>query len=131
MTRQMHVVLQNSHHGVEYTYPNDTAICKCLGDHSESFLSHFKRLTKKISLIDSMLFDILSNILWDMSSQTKETKAKINKWDCIKLKSFYPSVEREVGGVIGMGNTCKPMAVSFQCMTKFTTNKKNKKIKKK
>ena len=30
---------------------------------------------------------------------------------------------------IGMGNTCKPMAVSFQCMTKFTTNKK--KIKKK
>ena len=26
-----------------------------------------------------------------------------------------------------MGNTCKPMAVSFQCMTKFTTNKKEKK----
>ena len=38
--------------------------------------------------------------------------------------------EREVGGGIGMGNTCKPMAVSFQCMTKFTTNKKNLKIKK-
>ena len=34
-------------------------------------------------------------------------------------------MEREVGGGIGMGNTCKPMAVSFQCMTKFTT-KKNK-----
>ena len=32
-------------------------------------------------------------------------------------------VEREVGG-IGMGNTCKPMAVSFQCMTKSTTIKK-------
>ena len=26
-----------------------------------------------------------------------------------------------------MGNTCKPMAVSFQGMTKFTTNKKKKK----
>ena len=26
-----------------------------------------------------------------------------------------------------MGNTCKDMAVSFQCMTKFTTNKKKKK----
>ena len=39
--------------------------------------------------------------------------------------------EREVGGGIGMGNTCKPMAVSFQCMTKFTTNKKKKKRKKK
>ena len=33
----------------------------------------------------------------------------------------------EVGGGIGMGNTCKPMAVSFQCMTKFTTNLKKKK----
>ena len=32
---------------------------------------------------------------------------------------------REVGGGIGMGNTGKPMAVSFQCMTKSTTNKKN------
>ena len=35
-----------------------------------------------------------------------------------------------MGGGIGMGNTCKPMAVSFQCMTKFTTNKKNKNKKK-
>ena len=31
---------------------------------------------------------------------------------------------REVGGGIRMGNTCKPMAVSFQCMTKSTTIKK-------
>ena len=36
-------------------------------------------------------------------------------------------MEREVGGGIGMGNTCKPMAVSFQCMTKSTTNKKKTK----
>ena len=27
---------------------------------------------------------------------------------------------------IGMGNTCKPMAVSFQCMTKSTTIEKKK-----
>ena len=42
-------------------------------------------------------------------------------------------MEREVGGGIGMGNTCKPMAVSFQCMTKSTTIKKKRKetIKKK
>ena len=39
-------------------------------------------------------------------------------------------MEREVGGGIGMGNTCKPMAVSFQCMTKSTTNKKKLKKKK-
>ena len=38
-------------------------------------------------------------------------------------------MEREVGGAIGMGNTCKPMAVSFQCMTKSTTNKKKEKEK--
>ena len=31
-----------------------------------------------------------------------------------------------MGGGIGMGNTCKPMAVLFQCMTKFTTKKKKK-----
>ena len=30
-------------------------------------------------------------------------------------------VEREVGGGIRMGNTCKSMADSFQCMTKTTT----------
>ena len=29
--------------------------------------------------------------------------------------------EREVGGGIGMGNTCNSMADSFQCMTKPTT----------
>ena len=38
-------------------------------------------------------------------------------------------MEREVGGGIGMGNTCKPMADSFQCMTKPTTIKKKKKEK--
>ena len=30
-------------------------------------------------------------------------------------------VEREVGGEIRMGNTCKSMADSCQCMTKTTT----------
>ena len=38
---------------------------------------------------------------------------------------------REVGGGIGMGKTCEPKAFSFQCMTKFTTNKNNKLKKKK
>ena len=38
-------------------------------------------------------------------------------------------MEREVGGGIGMGNTCEPMAVSFQCMTKSTTIKKKEKFK--
>ena len=40
-------------------------------------------------------------------------------------------VGREVGGGIRMGKTCEPKAFSFQCMTKFTTNKKKNKNKNK
>ena len=40
-------------------------------------------------------------------------------------------MERELRGGIGMGNTCKPMAVSFQCMTKYTRNKRKKRKKEK
>ena len=36
-------------------------------------------------------------------------------------------MEREVGGGIGRGTTCKLKAVSFQCMTKSTANLKKKK----
>ena len=46
-------------------------------------------------------------------------------------KTQRDRVEREVGGGIRMGNTCKPTAVSFQCMTKSTTIKKIKEKKKK
>ena len=36
--------------------------------------------------IGSMFFYIsLSNIFLDLSPQPRETKVKINKWDCIKL----------------------------------------------
>ena len=36
-------------------------------------------------------------------------------------KTQRDQVEKEVGGGIGMGNTCKSMADSCQCMTKTTT----------
>ena len=36
-------------------------------------------------------------------------------------KTQSDRVEREAGGGIGMGNTCKSMADSCQCMTKTTT----------
>ena len=39
-------------------------------------------------------------------------------------KTQRDGLGREAGGGIGMGNTCKLMAVSFQCMTKSTTIKK-------
>ena len=38
-----------------------------------------------------------------------------------KEKTQRNRVEREVGGGIGMGNTCNSMADSCQCMTKPTT----------
>ena len=40
---------------------------------------------------------------------------------CCTGKTQRERVEREVGGGIGMGNTCKSMADSCQCMTKTTT----------
>ena len=36
-------------------------------------------------------------------------------------KTQRDRVEKEVGGGIGMGNTCRSMADSCQCMTKTTT----------
>ena len=41
-------------------------------------------------------------------------------------KTQRDRMERDVGGGIRMGNTCKSMADSFQCMTKPTTIKKKK-----
>ena len=42
----------------------------------------------------SNLFDIShSNFLLDMSPEARETKAKINRWDYIKIKSFCPAKE--------------------------------------
>ena len=40
-------------------------------------------------------------------------------------KTQRDGVEREVGGGIRMGNTCKSMADSCQCMAKTTTKIKN------
>ena len=41
-------------------------------------------------------------------------------WSWCTGKTQRDRVEREVGGGTGMGNTCKSMANSFQCMTKTT-----------
>ena len=42
-------------------------------------------------------------------------------WGCCTGKTQRNRVERKVGGGTGMGNTCKSMADSCQCMTKTTT----------
>ena len=44
--------------------------------------------------IGSKILDIAhSNILSDISPQARETKEKINKWDCIKLERFCTAKE--------------------------------------
>ena len=42
-------------------------------------------------------------------------------WAWCTGKTQRDRVEREVGGGIGMGNTCKSMADSCHCMTETTT----------
>ena len=42
-------------------------------------------------------------------------------WAWRTRKTQRNQVEREVGGGIGMGNTCNSMGDSCQCMTKTTT----------
>ena len=46
-------------------------------------------------------------------------------------KTQRDGMRREAGGGIGMGNTCKSMADSCQCMTKTTTIKQKKEERKK
>ena len=45
-------------------------------------------------------------------------------------KTQRDGMGKDVGGGIGLGNTCKSMADSCQCMAKTTTIKKNKRNKK-
>ena len=57
-----------------------------------------------------------------MPITTRETTvalrpAAVSCYVCVKKHTL----EKEVGGVIGLGNTCKSKADSCQCMTKTTT----------
>ena len=70
---------------------------------------------------------------WDVSREQHQNmyiiqgetdhQPRLHAWDkCLGLVHWEdPEEEGEVGGGIGMGNTCKSMADSFQCMAKPTT----------
>ena len=59
-------------------------------------------------------------------SRVKQTTSpgwmhETSAWSWCTGKTQRDQVERNVGGWIGMGNTCKSMADSCQCMAKTTT----------
>ena len=58
----------------------------------------------------------LSDLVSSVYAQKHETCAR--GWCTGKIQR--DRVDREVGGGMGMGNTCKSMADSCQCMTKTT-----------
>ena len=51
----------------------------------------------------------------------KDLMHETSAWAWCTGKTQRERVEREVGGGIGMGNTCVSMADSCQCMAKTTT----------
>ena len=69
--------------------------------------------------------DILKSMTWILSRVKEITSPggmhETSAWGWCTGKTQRNRVEREVGGGIGMGNTCKSMADSYQCMTKTTT----------
>ena len=73
-------------------------------------------------------------LLWNLSMTFKYAYQKCN-YACFYLWQWMLSIYMEYLiynnwlDLIMTLNTCKPMAVSFQCMTKFTTKEKINKIK--
>ena len=89
----------------------------------DQFSQH--HLLKRLSFFHCISLPPLSKILSRVKQITSpgwmhETSA--GTW--CSGRTWRERVGREVGGGIGMGKTCEPKAFSFQCMTKFTTNKK-------
>jgi len=60
--------------------------------------------------------DILAVLFLDLSPQARATKAKINNWDCIRLKSFSTAKETS--------NTVKRQPTEWEKI--FANDKSNK-----
>ena len=86
----------------------------CDGDMQECSGNHRRSLTQ-CNYIKNKMISRVKQIT--SSGWMHETSARA--W-CTG-KTQRDRVEREAGGGIGMGNTCKSMADSCQCMAKTTT----------
>ena len=78
----------------------------------------------KVHLVKVMVFPV---VLYGCESWTIK---KSEHTDLVHWEDLEGSGGEGGGRGDRMGNTCKPMAVSFQCMTKSTTIKKIKKKRK-
>ena len=85
----------------------------------QSHLSRFLRPPEEVPTLLRVRSGTKNSIVKQITSPgwMHETSA----WAWCTGKTQRNRVEREVGGGIGMGNTCNSMADSCQCMTKPTT----------
>ena len=107
-------------------YADDTTLMAESEEELKSLLVKMKEASEKVGLklnihlkhptlsIETCILSIVKHIT--SPGWMHETSA----WAWCTGKSQRVWVEREVGGGIGMGNTCKSMAYSCQCMTKPT-----------
>ena len=77
-----------------------------------------------------MMSHIIMHMVHCVYTYTQVGTFNLSSMNLSELRIWRERVEREVGGGIGMGKTCKSKAFSFQCMTKFTKNKKKEKKRK-
>ena len=88
-------------------------ILRSLSVHIQSFKSYYQIYYPKWMILIYILTNSVNNVYFLIP---------LPLFYFIKvLKTQRDRVEREVGGGIGMGNTCKSMADSCHCMTKTTT----------
>ena len=101
-------------------------------------LLHLTSIFLRKPIIFTHLCQIFWYIGWDVSREQHRNmytikgetdhQLRLDAWESARTwcsgRTWRERVGREVGGGIGMGKTCEPKALSFQCMTKFTTKKK-------
>ena len=96
---------------------NDNPICKTEKE-TQMYRTDFWTLWEKARVGCFERTECILSIVKQITSPGWIHETSARTW-CTR-KTQRDRVERKVGGAIGMGNTCKSMADSCQCMTKPT-----------
>ena len=100
-----------------YNDGNDSPICKTEKE-TQMYRTDFWTLWEKARVGCFERTTCILSIVKQITSPGEMHKIIARPWCTGKTQRNW--VEREVGGGIGMGNTCNSMADSCQCMTKPT-----------